>query len=180
MPRATSAGGRRLRRTDLDWIEAGMTSQSGRALPEHVEPLSKQNAGIRCAERCSAVGRGVLSRSQAFNRHIWARLESFARHWVRDPERGYVLTGPLFWDPDEEAPETADGFIAYETIGDNAVAVPTHFFKIIVVPEGEGWRAIAFVLENWMPRDVARAVTVRNHSWPTALGGRRRHPESRP
>lgn len=92
-----------------------------------------------------------------FNRHIWAQLEGQARVWLRARGGGFIITGPLFWDPAEEDPSTADGFVDYEVIGPGSVSVPTHFYKIVVACEGgrtedgecEGdMSAIAFVMSN--------------------------------
>lgn len=66
----------------------------------------------------------------AFNGAIWARLEQHIRDLVM--EYGYdsvdVITGPLFLPHEEE-----DGkrYVKYQVIGDNDVAVPTHFFKVV-------------------------------------------------
>ena len=86
-----------------------------------------------------------------FNRSVWRRLEELARDWVEDRsvERAWIITGPVFYDPEEEEPETADGLIDHLVIGRNAVSVPTHFYKVVVGRTGSGGlRAVAFVLEN--------------------------------
>lgn len=73
-----------------------------------------------------------------FNRGIWKKLEEKVREWVRERKNLYVLTGPIYTDPD------------YKTIGPDKVAVPTHFYKIIVscTERGENLDAIAFILPN--------------------------------
>lgn len=73
-----------------------------------------------------------------FNRGIWRELESMVRDWARDRRNLYVITGPIY--ADEE----------YETIGPNNVAVPTHFYKIVVscTESYEDLDAIAFILPN--------------------------------
>ncbi len=86
-----------------------------------------------------------------FNRRIWRNLEGSARNWIKARGNGYVITGPMFYDPEEEDAETADGWIDYKIIGNGSVAVPTHFYKIIVAPslsDESEWEAIGFVLEN--------------------------------
>lgn len=91
---------------------------------------------------CPQVGRG-------FNQHIWRVLEDRARITVEEAGDAYVITGPIFYDPKEDSADTADGWIPYKTIGPNKVAVPTHFYKIVVAQGDSGqWRAIAFVLDN--------------------------------
>lgn len=79
---------------------------------------------------CPQVGQG-------FNQQIWASLEAWARDEIRGHGGGWVITGPLFLD--EEG----------KTIGPNGVAVPSHFFKVVIVKGQDGdLQAIAFVLEN--------------------------------
>lgn len=89
------------------------------------------------------VGRG-------FNRSTWRALEELVRTWAEEPGVGdiYAITGGLFYDPAEDDPQTADGLIDYSVIGKDAVAVPTHFYKIVISHQGEQWKAVAFVLQN--------------------------------
>lgn len=83
------------------------------------------------------------------NQRIWAALEDQARAWLTQRGGGWIITGGLFYDPDEEDPTKADGFIPYQEIGPDRVAVPTHFYKIVVSKSQAGvWDAIAFVMEN--------------------------------
>lgn len=81
------------------------------------------------------------------NRNAWKSLEEQTRTWVKQYSEAWEITGPLFYDPKEDSEATADGTIRYYTIG-NGVAVPTHFYKIIVVKDGTQWKSIAFVMPN--------------------------------
>jgi endonuclease G len=74
-----------------------------------------------------------------FNRGIWKKLEEKVRDWVRQRKNIYVFTGPIFSDPNH-----------YNTIGSNRVAIPTHFYKIVVscTESGDNLDAIAFILPN--------------------------------
>ncbi len=84
-----------------------------------------------------------------FNRNIWRVLETRARDCVKEYGDAYVITGGLFYDPEEEDEDTADGIIDYYVIGRNQVAIPTHFYKIVVAKDSAGaWQANAYVLEN--------------------------------
>ncbi len=69
-----------------------------------------------------------------FNRHIWRSLEGKVRKWTKENEELYVVTGPVFAS---DIPEY---------IGDNNVAVPTHFYKVIFNPTR--CDVIAFILPN--------------------------------
>lgn len=64
-----------------------------------------------------------------FNRDAWNNLERYVRKLTKTYPNIYVCTGPLYLPRKE-----ADGklYVKYEVIGDKNVAVPTHFFKIIV------------------------------------------------
>ena len=60
----------------------------------------------------------------------------------------YVCTGPLYLPKAD--PEDGKNYIKYQVIGKNNVAVPTHFFKVMV-GEMEGSRDLemeAYVLPN--------------------------------
>lgn len=88
------------------------------------------------------------------NRNIWRILETDIRDWILEPGAGYerkaiVITGSMFYDEDEEHRDTADGLVGHFMIGRNNVAVPTHFYKIVLAPDSnDTWHSIAFVLEN--------------------------------
>jgi len=84
-----------------------------------------------------------------FNRAIWKDLEDFVREKIRANGSGFVITGPLLYDPAEEDPATADGIVKVKWIGSGRVAVPTHFYKIMILPHPGGKvTCVAFVLEN--------------------------------
>jgi endonuclease G, mitochondrial len=83
---------------------------------------------------------------KGFNRDSWNRLERHVRKLVKVYPNVYCCTGPLFLPRRE-----ADGknYIKYEVIGQNHVAVPTHFYKIIVgeTPNGS-YEMEAYVMPN--------------------------------
>lgn len=60
---------------------------------------------------------------QSVNAGPWARLENAVRRMARTADRIYVFSGPIFGD---EA----------SVIGGGRVAVPTHFFKAVLVEHG--------------------------------------------
>jgi endonuclease G len=82
-----------------------------------------------------------------FNRVEWVKLENWVRQLALQCGKLYVVTGPLYLDKDGK--KTG----AYRTIGASKVAVPTHFFKVIVIPPVHGdpegkWESVSFILEN--------------------------------
>jgi len=96
------------------------------------------------------------------NRQIWRMLEEKTRGWVKEYGHAYEFTGSVFFDRKEDDPATADGTLSYRTIGKSAVAVPSGFYKIVIVEEGGAWKSIAFVLPNQdykSPYDLEPYVT---------------------
>ncbi|XP_065226898.1 endonuclease G, mitochondrial-like [Planococcus citri] len=65
-----------------------------------------------------------------FNRDTWNDLEKYVRKLARIHKNVFVCTGPLFLPKKEN-----DGkvYVKYQVLGQNHVAVPTHFFKIVVM-----------------------------------------------
>ncbi len=76
-----------------------------------------------------------------FNRAIWADLEAAVRSWVEQRGTLTVITGPVFAVEGDR--------VSYEVIGENQVAVPTHFYKIVVDANDQGnLEALAFMMPN--------------------------------
>jgi DNA/RNA endonuclease G (NUC1) len=92
----------------------------------------------------------MVPQSPRMNQQIWRELETLARDWTAKYGETYQITGPMFYDPKEDDPQTADGTVSYKSIGKDQVAVPTHIFKIVLARRAKGgpWEAIAFVMEN--------------------------------
>lgn len=63
-----------------------------------------------------------------FNRGFWAKLEKRVRNLSLQYGNVHVFTGGLYL-PQEEGKNVK--FVKYSVIGENGVAVPTHFFKVI-------------------------------------------------
>lgn len=97
------------------------------------------------------VGRG-------FNRDKWNELEKYARARVRQYGEAWIVTGPVF------LPTREDGkmFIRHEVIGKNNVAVPTHFFKVILYqsqPSGGDFHLECFLMPN---AEIASSQSVKD------------------
>ncbi|XP_018328585.1 endonuclease G, mitochondrial [Agrilus planipennis] len=91
------------------------------------------------------VGRG-------FNRDSWNRLERYVRKLTRNYPNVYVCTGPLYLPRKESDGKT---YIKYQVIGSNNVAVPTHFFKVVVVESSSGELELeAYVMPNQVIDDA--------------------------
>jgi len=87
-----------------------------------------------------------------FNRGVWQILESLVRLWVKDKDRGtiYVITGSVF-DRDNDGKRDPDSSAERMTSnnGKNRVAVPSHFYKILIHKKGDGnVETISFLLPH--------------------------------
>ena len=80
------------------------------------------------------------------NRNRWRLLEHHIQQLAAEKGDLWVITGPAFVD---EADGKADGLVEYTVIGENEVAVPTHYFKIVVSEAADGGHeAMAFLIPN--------------------------------
>lgn len=113
----------------------------------HMAPAGNQNQDERLKDETFFLS-NMSPQEGALNQKIWRELEQQVREWTIANGAAYVITGGFFYDPDEDDPVKADGIIPYNTIGDNGVAVPTHFYKILCTSDQEQPKAIAFVMEN--------------------------------
>lgn len=79
-----------------------------------------------------------------FNRDYWAHLENFCRDLAWDDfESVRIVTGPLFLPKLNK--ETGKFEVKYEVIGNPPnVAVPTHFYKIILAEKPTSFRPASF------------------------------------
>ena len=84
----------------------------------------------------------------SLNRGIWKLLEDRTREWVLRYGHAYEWTGPIRCDPTPPSPPATPTTCRRHTIGENAVAVPLYFYKIVLVRDHSGWKGIAFVLPN--------------------------------
>ncbi|KRZ36328.1 Endonuclease G, mitochondrial [Trichinella pseudospiralis] len=80
---------------------------------------------------------------KGFNRDKWNELEKHVRRMARKNKNVYICTGPLYLPKRD-----IDGKmrVTYEVIGKQHVAVPTHFFKVILVENPEG----RFFIESYV------------------------------
>lgn len=70
-----------------------------------------------------------------FNRGIWENLESAVRAWADINEELYVVTGPVV---------VGD----YRTIGENGVAVPLYYYKVLLDIKEPGLKGLGYILPN--------------------------------
>lgn len=111
----------------------------------HQAPAGNQTTDQRLKDETFSLA-NMAPQKGALNQRLWANLEDQTRDWAQQAGSAYMITGAFFYDPEEEDPNTADGIINYQTIGNGSVAVPTHFYKIVITTTP--LRAIGFVAEN--------------------------------
>ncbi|XP_075691306.1 endonuclease G, mitochondrial [Rhinoderma darwinii] len=77
----------------------------------------------------------VYPQNPNLNQYAWNKLEKYCRGLTKSNKNVYVCTGPLFLPKTE-----ADGktYVRYQVIGANHIAVPTHFFKVVVLEKYNG------------------------------------------
>uniref|UniRef100_A0A3P8U9J4 Endonuclease n=1 Tax=Amphiprion percula TaxID=161767 RepID=A0A3P8U9J4_AMPPE len=89
----------------------------------------------------------VVPQNPHLNQNTWNNLEKLCRSLTKGYLNVYVCTGPLYLPRQE-----ADGklYVRYQVIGRNHVAVPTHFFKVLILEQvdGRGVELRSYVLPN--------------------------------
>uniref|UniRef100_A0A8C0I886 Endonuclease G n=1 Tax=Bubo bubo TaxID=30461 RepID=A0A8C0I886_BUBBB len=77
----------------------------------------------------------IAPQNPHLNQNAWNNLEKYSRSLARNNKNVYVCTGPLYLPRME-----ADGkmYVKYQVIGKNNVAVPTHFFKVLILEKESG------------------------------------------
>ena len=78
----------------------------------------------------------ICPQARELNTGAWRTLEEKCRQWAQADSAIIIIAGPVL----KPAPR--------EFIGDNRVAVPRNFFKIILAPYADPVRAIAFLMPN--------------------------------
>lgn len=114
------------------------------------------------------------------NQKIWKHLEENVREIAKTNGPIYVTTGPMFIDEAEDDAHTADGYVEHAIIG-NGVAVPTHFFKVIMWKDVSGaWQGTGLVMRNQksrFPKPYRLNDYVRSIQWIEARTGLNFNPD---
>lgn len=84
----------------------------------------------------------ICPQDRGLNGGIWLNLEEAVRDWARSQGPIYVVCGPIIGE-------------AFDTIGDNAVAIPNGFFKVVCKKVGGVYFAIGFIFPN---KDVRGSI----------------------
>ena len=145
----------------------------------HQAPAANNRSSSVAMEQTFSLANISPQVGPGFNRDMWARVEKFIRDLTKRCETVYIVTGPLFlpvrkqershngqvWnigggggsggddvDNNNNPASKAKYVMNHELIGDppGLVAVPTHFFKVVLAEMEGGQRRLlaAFVLPN--------------------------------
>lgn len=101
----------------------------------HLAPAADMKWSVEAMNECFYFT-NCCPQNRDFNGGMWNSLEKNVRSWARKNGRVYVISGPVFTNNQ------------YGTIGTDKVAIPDAFFKACVVPKGDGFSAIGFLMEN--------------------------------
>ena len=76
----------------------------------------------------------ICPQHPGLNRKLWKRLEGYTRSLAKHSDAIYVCSGPLY------LPKQKDEklFVEYQLLGSQHIAVPTHFFKILLIENSKG------------------------------------------
>lgn len=100
-----------------------------------------------------------------FNRGIWLSLEFLARAWASAYDTIYATSGAIF-DRNDDSVRDDDGDAERmrSRNGQNRVAVPSHYYKIFLRQDDEGFKSIAFLIKHTNDRHGVRWTDVRPHA----------------
>ncbi|KAM9858865.1 endonuclease G, mitochondrial [Aulostomus maculatus] len=87
----------------------------------------------------------ITPQNPHLNQNTWNNLEKLCRSLTKRYANVYVCTGPLYLPRQE-----GDGklYIHYQVLGQNHVAVPTHFFKVLILEKPDGLELRSYILPN--------------------------------
>ena len=107
----------------------------------HMAPAEDMNRSRRAMAESFLMSNMAPQVDVGFNQQLWKNLEAAVRGWVEQRGTLTIITGPIF--------AIEAGEVNYSLIGNNHVAVPTHFYKIVVDDNSTGnIEALAFVIPN--------------------------------
>ena len=133
----------------------------------HMAPAADMRWSVQAMEESFYLSNMAPQVGPGMNRGVWAEIESTIRRWVSQRGELFIFTGPIVAQANKTAmPNKASSkavpkaqLTATERvsgaalenkapayIGPNAVAVPTHFYKVVFDPVRV--EAIAFVVPN--------------------------------
>jgi endonuclease G, mitochondrial len=73
----------------------------------------------------------IVPQKVGFNKYLWTGLEQLVREWAKEGNTLYIASGPILKDG------------PFGTFGENKVAIPTRYYKVILDAHNE--RAVGFI-----------------------------------
>lgn len=101
----------------------------------HMAPAGDMKWSKEAMDACFYLT-NICPQNHSLNKGDWNDLEIKCREWARRYGRAWIVTGPIVTSKDPK------------TIGSHHVVVPDAFFKAVLVPRGDSYEAIAYVMEN--------------------------------
>ena len=101
----------------------------------HIVPAADQKWSEQAMEDCFNLT-NICPQANRLNTGAWKTLEQWERKLAVNDSVIYIVAGPIYSPSDQER------------IGETGVRVPSEFFKVIVAPEADPPRGIAFVYPN--------------------------------
>lgn len=138
---------------DKDYVNSGYDRG-------HLAPNWNQRSSVDRKDDTFFFSNAAPQIGDGFNQSVWQDLERELTVWVEDLDAFWTITGVLYHDEAEDDPQTADGIVRVDTIGNGGVYVPTHFYKIVVWEEDDGPRSMTVVMRN---RTYRRDDSFRRH-----------------
>lgn len=110
----------------------------------HLAPATNHRADKKTMEETFFLS-NMCPQAPEFNRGYWNKVEAYVRGLAGRCDKVDVYTGALFLPQVE-----ADGsrWVKYRVIGDNEVAVPSHFYKVIFLSALDTTESEAFIIPN--------------------------------
>ena len=118
------------RQTHEDWRNNKYLMTRGHLCPAADNKWSKE------AMNQSFLLTNICPQTQSLNGGAWQKLEEKCRTWAKQYGDIYIVSGPVF----------TDGIVT-RTMGENKVAIPDAFFKVVLCMNGVP-RALGFVYKN--------------------------------
>lgn len=100
----------------------------------------------------------ICPQAKALNTGAWNRLEANCRKWAQRDSSLIIICGPILTDKIDEF------------IGDNRVAVPKRFFKVVLAPFTQPMSGIGFIMPNDRVEGGIQAAAVSIDSVESATG----------
>lgn len=107
----------------------------------HLAPAADMKRSERAMSESFLFSNAAPQVGAGFNGATWLSLENAVRGWVEQRGTLTIITGPAF--------SVDANIVRYRVVGDNHLAVPTHFYKIVAdANDPESIETLAFMMPN--------------------------------